>query len=718
MQSLNRLTLLLAGLLSLSAVAADKAADREALKAALIDVVKRTPLSAARLGVSIQSLDDGQVVYSHRPDELLNPASNVKLVTAAAALATLGPAYRFNTEFLTDAPVADGKAKILYVRGGGDPSINTERLYGIVSEILHTGLKEIAGGGLVLDDHYFDEVRIAPGFDQEDSDRAYMAPTGALSLNSNSVGIYLLPGKQPGEKALVEMEPPSDFFVIDSQLVTGTRRNRRFSVSSDAAGERQKIVARGLVPDEKDAIAVWKKIDSPPFYFGFTLKQMLEARGVKVKGPIRLGRVPGDAKLLHIAQSETLDMVLKRLNKNSSNFFAEQLIKTMGAVVKGEPGSHEKGIAVVEDFLEKEVGLSRGSYVMKNGSGLNDTNRFSATELPRLLRHMYLRFPLQPEYLSSLGIAGKDGTLKYRFEGSEAVGRLRAKTGTLENVTALSGYVQSVGGERFIFSVMVNDYAGRASPVIQGVDALGAAVAAAGSLNGPKAAVAQTLVQESVASPLDEAKSRVRTYLAMGKQQDKRNVAFLRTAWRNEKDPAVRAVVAESIYLSDPDDYLGVRTLIDSFGSTPEVYGRLRVIARDLSVEVPGVSAIVDIAASGNREALSKLCELARAADDDKSKGELQVALAEVAKTAPEELLISLKEAKVEDRSATVTALARGLVRAQESDHPFWKALRRQKGSLDITLAAFAQGLDQTLSQQIAAEKAPKAEATASGSGG
>src|SRR5207244_7648890 len=138
----------------------------------------------------------------------------------------------------------------------------------------------------------------------------------------------------------------------------------------------------------------------------------------------------------------------------------------------------ESGIEVVEEFLEKEVGLPRGSYVMKNGSGLNDTNRFSAGQLTRVLRAMYERFPTAPEYMSSVGIAGKDGTLKYRFEGSDAVGRLRAKTGTLENVTALSGYVQAVGGQHFCFSFFVNDYPGRSGPVVQGMDALGAAVAA------------------------------------------------------------------------------------------------------------------------------------------------------------------------------------------------------------------------------------------------
>jgi D-alanyl-D-alanine carboxypeptidase/D-alanyl-D-alanine-endopeptidase (penicillin-binding protein 4) len=203
-------------------------------------------------------------------------------------------------------------------------------------------------------------------------------------------------------------------------------------------------------------------------------------------------------------------MVLKKLNKHSNNFVAETLIKTLGAEVGGKPGTFAKGIDVVEEFLEREVGLSRGSYVMKNGSGINDTNRFSAAQFAKILRYMLVSSTSAAEYVSALGIAGKDGTLKYRMDGSEAEGRLRAKTGTLFNVTALSGYVQAVGGERFIFSALVNDFPARASPAIQAVDAMGAAIAAYGSAQGPRDAVAALGNPSSKLAPAEEAKNRIR----------------------------------------------------------------------------------------------------------------------------------------------------------------------------------------------------------------
>ncbi len=688
-----------------SANAAPTNADRDALKKALADVVARTPLKSARVALQVQSLDDGAIIFSENADDLLNPASNVKLFTAAAALVRLGPEHRFDTEFLTQGEMTGGRAKALYVRGKGDPSITTERLFNIVSELYHAGLREV--GDIIIDDSWFDGDRLAPGFDQENSDRAYMAPTGAVSLNWNVVGIYLRPGDRVGAKAYAEVEPASDFFVIDSSLTTGSRYRRRFSVRLNSTGEKVKVIARGMVSTERGAISVWKKIDQPPLYFGYAFKRLLAERGIKAKGRIRLGIAPQQAKTLYVAQSDTFDLILKRLNKVSSNFVAEQLIKTLAAEHKGVPASFQNGIEVVEEFLEKEVGIPRGSYVMRNGSGLNDANRFSAAQINRLLRFMYERFPLAPEYLSSMGIAGKDGTLRYRFEGSEAVGRLRGKTGTLDNVSALSGYVQSVGGEKFSFALLVNDYSGQARPVVQSLDALGAAVAASGSAQGPAKAVAAMMTQDLVVGSLEEATSRARTYLRLGKQGDRRNIPFLRTAWHSEKDPAVRAVVAELLYQSNPEDSLGAQALLDSFAATDDVYGRLRKMATVLGVEVPGFSSIVELAAQGNAEALARLVELAHAGQgDDSAQSETAEALAEVSHTAPDELLIALRAALPPDREAATTLLARGLARAAEAEHPFWPALRKLTGSVDANLAAFAKDTDAIMSQKIAREKA------------
>ncbi|MBL8919922.1 MAG: D-alanyl-D-alanine carboxypeptidase/D-alanyl-D-alanine-endopeptidase [Myxococcaceae bacterium] len=690
-----------------------KEKEREQLRRALTSVIETSTLKGARVTVQVKSLDDGAFVYSRDGDELLNPASNVKLFTAATALTALGPDFRFETDFLTDHDFKEGKAKVLYVRGRGDPTITTERLYGITADLVHAGLKEITDG-IVLDESYFDGERTAPGFDQETGDKSYLAPTGALSLNWNSVGVYLRPGDKVGQPAATEVEPPSDFFVIESEAVTGTKTQRRYTVSSsvDKDKVRQKIEVKGVVPIDKGVWSQWKKIDQPALYFGFTLKQMLQARGVKVKGRIRAGGVPTTAKLLTASASDTLDIVLKRLNKNSSNFVAEQLIKVIGAEVKGVPGSHVKGIEAVEDFLERDVGIARGTFVMKNGSGLNDSNRFSAAQTNQVLAHMIQRFPIAPEYLSALAIAAKDGTLKYRFEGSEAVGRLRAKTGTLENVSALSGYVQAVGGERFVFSIMVNDFPGRASSVVQHIDALGAAVASLGSAQGPSAAVASIMRPPSVVTSAAELETRLKTYVAMGQRADRRNAPFLRTAWRSEKDPAVRAVIADALILSDPKEPANVRIFLDSAVASGEVFGRLRDASKRAQLDVPVLPSLVELAASGHLEAVSRLFEFVRFnASDELSAAFLAEQLAVVAHDAPMELLSALRSASDVDRAAALDALVTGLVKQSQADAPLWSALKTAQGSVEPAMAAFAKELEVQLSQRIAEAKAPKSPA-------
>ena len=269
----------------------------------------------------------------------MNPASNVKLVTAAAALARLGVEYRFDTEFLIEpgspggaAPHAvgprEGRPDASPPSGctASPPSCSTSGC-GRSATWSSTTATSTASGS-------------RPGYEEELSDRPYAAPSGALSLNANAVGVYLR-AAAPGAKAIVEIEPPSDYFEVVNAAVGSNSRARRASVASAWTGAQQRITVRGTVPIAGDW-AAWKKIDNPPLYFGFTFKRVLEMHGIRVKGKPRMGVVPERAKLLHVARSETLDLVLKRLNKYSSNFVAEQLLKTLGAEVEGRAGQHRQ----------------------------------------------------------------------------------------------------------------------------------------------------------------------------------------------------------------------------------------------------------------------------------------------------------------------------------------------------------------------------------------
>jgi D-alanyl-D-alanine carboxypeptidase/D-alanyl-D-alanine-endopeptidase (penicillin-binding protein 4) len=644
------------------------------VEAALQKIAEGSALSGARAGILAVSLDSGKVVFSKDPDVLLNPASNVKLFTSAAALARLGPEYRFSTEFfLEGAAPGRGAARTLHVRGRGDPTVVTERLWAMAGELEHLGLSRV--GDVVLDDGFFDAAREGPGYDQEQGDRSYLAPAGALSLNFNSIAIHVVPGDRRGAPARVEIEPDSGYFEVVNRVVTaGPRAARRLVPSSEARGGKQRIVVTGRVPAGGRAQVVWRKIDDPPAYFGHTLKRLLELRGVRVGGRVRTGPVPPGARLVYVAQSEPLGDVVRRLNKTSNNFTAEQILKTLGAEVKGAPGSWPKGVEAVEDFLA-EIGIPRGAYVMQNGSGLNDTNRFSARQTVTLLRAMHARTTLWPEFLTSLPVAGRDGTIRWRMDGTEAAGRVRAKTGTLDGVTSLSGYVDTASGERLAFAILVNDFTGRAGRVSRAVDALASALAASG---GPPAdlSAAVAMATLSPAPPTLAAAPRdlgaaVKTYYDLGRAGDARNLPFLLSALRVESDAALRMAIGECVYLSDPDGDASRRTFLEVI--EPSALGRLLAAAPEPSGPVPVLGSLSDLAAEGNPEALARLVEIAPSAGEAPLAEAYADALAEVAGSDPEDLVGALVSSAPTD--AAVNALALGLARSTERDHPFAAAL-------------------------------------------
>ncbi|HET8541861.1 MAG TPA: D-alanyl-D-alanine carboxypeptidase/D-alanyl-D-alanine-endopeptidase [Anaeromyxobacter sp.] len=704
---------LLATLSPAVAHAADAAASAKELDAALRAIVAAAPLSGARTGILVADVESGQVLFAKDADVLLNPASNVKLFTTAAALARLGPEYRFSTEFYVD-PASRGSSSVrtLHVKGRGDPTLLTERLWAIAGDLAHLGLRRV--GEIAVDESFFDAEREGPGFDQESGDRSYLAPAGAASLNWNTVAVHVAPGDRRGARARVELEPASDFLEIDNRATTAAGKGRRrLTVSSVVHGGRQRIVVEGRIPAGSRPQVVWRKIDQPGLYLGHTLARLLALRGVQVGGRVRLAEVPQGARLLHVEQSESLAEIVRRLNKTSNNFVAEQLLKTLGAEAKGAPGTWPKGVAAVEDFLA-ESGVPRGSFVMKNGSGLNDANRFSARQVVAVLRAMWSRFPVHAEYVASLPVAGRDGTIRYRMEGTEAEGRLRAKTGTLVAgaVTSLSGYVETAGRRALAFAVLVNDYPGRPASVVRSVDAIGAALAASGGAPGAVgAAIAAARGAPPAAgpeaSPADLA-TAIRTYYALGRAADPRNVHLLRSALRAEKEPALRLAIAECVYLSDPDGETSARTFLEAVPADPQVLARLWAASAAEEAR-PVLPSLGDLAGEGTADAVAKLVEIAPAALADAGIGAaLADVLAGVAASAPEELVAALRAAPAVSLDAAVGSLGAGLSQDEERDNPFPAALRAlaQKEGEE---GAFARALEGRVADAMKASVAARA---------
>jgi len=635
---------------------ASNTSERELLRNMLADAMEQSALKSSRISFQVISLDDKSTVFEYGAGDLLNPASNVKLFTSAAALSLLGPDYRFETEFFVDKPPRNGRVRTLFVRGNGDPSMTTERLYGIAAELSRQGLKEVQGN-LVLDESNFDTEKWIAGYDQEQGDKAYLAPTGALSLNWNAIAIYLRPGPARGQAAFVEIEPASEYFRLHSKLLTGKATQRRFVVRSTLEAEtpasksstrHQEIEVRGHVPVGKGTWVVWRRIDDPASYFGYTLKALLAQQGIRVHGKVVLGKVPSTAEPFYTASSDSLNIILKRVNKHSSNFVSEQLIKTMGGVHRGFPATHANGLEWVAEFLEKEVGIPRGSYVMRNGSGLNDANRFSAAQTNRLLRYMFEEALCSPEFISSLGIAARDGTLRSRFGGSQAEGRLRAKTGTLENVSALSGYAQGMNKQRFAFSVLVNDTSSRNPEVIRSIDALVAPLASIGQSPKPPLRVAP--------SSLETFQRQANTYATLAK--DKKGQALLQEMLRGETNPISRILMADALYGPNPKDAELAAVLVDALSPQTELLGSLHTLSLRMGVPFPGLHGLVETAASGSTEAIAKLLSLAPLAHNyPQLQAPLREGLGAVAESAPEEMLAGLLQASAGETQAAMRML-------------------------------------------------------------
>src|SRR5207248_1357812 len=223
-------------------------ADRETLRRAVEQLLAQPPLNSAHVGVQVESLEDGQVVFARNGDALLNPASNTKLITSAASLLRLGPEYRFSTDYLADRAIARGRIGTLYVRGRGDPAVTTERLAALAADLWHRGLRTV--GDIVLDDSFFDRDQFGPGWEQETSDKAWAAGVGALSLNHNAVAIYITPADRTGARARVEVDPDArDYFAIENRVATvrinGRRKLRPHAVPD---GDRTRIAVEGRIP--------------------------------------------------------------------------------------------------------------------------------------------------------------------------------------------------------------------------------------------------------------------------------------------------------------------------------------------------------------------------------------------------------------------------------------------------------------------------------------
>lgn len=422
-------------------------------------ILPEKKLKELNAGVFVSSLKTGETLYERSADELIIPASVNKVFTAYAALKRLKPNFTFKTWVYTKGAIQNETlAGDLYLKGGGDPSLVSERMWMLVNELMRSGVKKIMGN-IVVDSSFFDSIRTPEARPKYLKDQAYNAPIGGLSFNFNTCTVYVKPGEKVGSSPQVYTDPENTYIDVVNQATTAKAGspntlvvNRTEYVKGDLGDT---VLLRGGISTDSNEVRFYRNIVNPALYAGHMLKTFMTQRGFKISGHVVEGTVPEGAKQILEFESQPLWQIIWGMNKFSNNFVADQIMKRLGAEVWGVPGTMEKGIAAVENVLE-DVGIPKGRYKIVDGSGLTRETRVTARQVGRVLQVGYQDFGTSPEFIASLGIAGEDGTMKRRALAiNESV--IRAKTGSLDGVSSLAGYVTSADNEMLVFVILLND---------------------------------------------------------------------------------------------------------------------------------------------------------------------------------------------------------------------------------------------------------------------
>jgi D-alanyl-D-alanine carboxypeptidase/D-alanyl-D-alanine-endopeptidase (penicillin-binding protein 4) len=458
------------------AAASSTAAPAKAVRGLQADLARvfGAPIMARGVwGVDVRSLDTGDTLYSLNADKLMMPASNMKIVTMAAAAETLGWDHRFTTTLETAGRIDDGVLRgDLFVRSSGDPSINARgnRAATVLDEwaaaLRAAGVTSI-DGRVIGDDQFFDDDGLGPGWSWDYLQYGYAAPVGALEFNENVAVLTVSPGAAEGQPAVVTLPPGTGFILVNR--ATTSAAGTPESIDYRRYMDRPVLEVTGTIPLPSGTpgrtVSRTVAVLNPTLYFAQSLKDGLAARGIPVSGHAfdiddvaaeLQGTGAGERRVLVTSQSPPLSEIGTVLMKVSQNLYAEAFLKTIGAA-KGGLGTFESGRRAVRELLTG-WGIPPDGHVLSDGSGLSRYNYVTARTITAILERMHKDDRHREAFAATLPIAGKDGTIATRLRRTRAEGNAIAKTGSIANVRSLSGYVRTRDGERLVFSILSNDF--------------------------------------------------------------------------------------------------------------------------------------------------------------------------------------------------------------------------------------------------------------------
>jgi D-alanyl-D-alanine carboxypeptidase/D-alanyl-D-alanine-endopeptidase (penicillin-binding protein 4) len=461
-----------------------RAAHRLSLDQRIDQILHTSDARRGFWGIEAVELPSGRLLYRRNAQHLYIPASNMKMFTTAAAIEKLGPDYVFRTTVECDAPPdAQGRVGNLYLVGRGDPNLGSRTfpytfkgpqqptdkfLEDLADQTKGRGVREVAGT-LVADDSYFLWEPFAPNWAADDLEWGYGAPVTALAFNDNSLTLHVKPGTKAGDTAGVSLEPAPDYYTLKDRVETSVAGTEKRIFVERLPGSMQ-LDVWGQIPVDAEEDTDTVAIANPPRLIAELFRRALETRGIQVKGQIEVSHLTRrEAALLAnpfanssarvtLAQHDSppLREAIKVINKESQNLHAEMLLRTLGSVV-GNYGSLTVGLDVLNAFDAQQVGILPGETYFSDGSGLSREDLVTPHAVVKLLLYM-ARSPHFQAFFDSLPVSGIDGTLANHLAQNLVRGKIHAKTGSVEHVNTLSGYMDLPSGRRLAFSILANNH--------------------------------------------------------------------------------------------------------------------------------------------------------------------------------------------------------------------------------------------------------------------
>jgi len=449
--------LVLAGLILPLAFPANAATATPTLPAKVQQALKASKLTNDALSLVMLPLNGPGIATIANADVSVNPASTMKLITTYAALEILGPTHQWRTEFYTDGQLKNGVLNgNLFLKGGGDPKLNMEKLWLLMRDLRANGVRQVTGD-LVLDRSHFVQPAL-PAFNDDggDENKPYLVGPDALLVNLKAVRIIT---RTEGGKVQVAMEPPLTNVRIDNR-VKALRAAKcpswpdvRFNPVTEFDGTT--LIVTGQLAEGCNAQSYLSLLDHPSYAAGAVRAIWQELGGV-IAGKDRIDVVPKNSRLLARAFSPDLVEIIRDINKYSNNTMARQLFLSLGAQFRTTADGDDAKAAqrVIREWLARK-GITAPHLVMENGSGLSRHERISAREMATILEAAW-KSPYAAEFIASMPLVGMDGTMRKRLRRSDLLGEAHIKTGTLNTVRAIAGFSRDVNGNTWAVVAILN----------------------------------------------------------------------------------------------------------------------------------------------------------------------------------------------------------------------------------------------------------------------